>query len=49
MPDMVVENVYIEFSKEEREIYSKVRKTFLLAMSDGTSGRLTSIALEGLC
>lgn len=48
LPDMVVENVYIEFSKEEREIYSKVRKTFLLAMSDGTSGRLTSIALEGL-
>lgn len=48
LPDMVVENVYIELSKEEREIYSKVRKTFLLAMSDGTSGRLTSIALEGL-
>lgn len=48
LPDMLVENVCIELSKAEREIYSKVRKTFLLAMSDGTSGRLTSIALEGL-
>lgn len=48
LPDMVVENVYIELSQSEREIYSKVRKTFLLAMSDGTSGRLNSIALEGL-
>ena len=48
LPDMLVENVYIELSKAERDIYSKVRKTFLLAMNDGTSGRLTSIALEGL-
>lgn len=48
LPDMVVENVYVELSKAEREIYSKVKKTFLLAISDGTSGRLTSIALEGL-
>lgn len=48
LPNMTVRNIYIELSKEEREIYLKVRKTFLLAMSNGTSGRLTSIALEGL-
>lgn len=36
--DMVVKNVYIEFLKEEREIYFKVRKIFFFVMSDGISG-----------
>ena len=48
MPDMSVENIYLNLSDEERRIYEKVRRTFVLAMDNGISGRINSIALEGL-
>lgn len=48
LPDCFVRNIYITLDKEEAETYSRVRKVFGKAMSDGTSGRVTSIALEAL-
>lgn len=48
LPKMEIKNVFLELSDEERDVYSNVRKAFLLAMSNGISGRVNSIALEGL-
>jgi len=48
LPECFERNIYVTLDKEETETYSRVRKVFGKAMSDGTSGRLTSIALEAL-
>lgn len=48
LPECFERNIYISLDKEETETYSRVRKVFSKAMTDGTSGRVTSIALEAL-
>jgi len=48
LPERTERNVYITLDKEELAVYDRVRKVFNKAMKDGTSGRVTSIALEAL-
>lgn len=48
LPPCVERNVYITLDKEETETYNRVHGVFNKAMTDGTSGRVTSIALEAL-
>ena len=48
LPPCVERNVYITLDKEETETYSRIHRVFNKAMNDGTSGRVTSIALEAL-
>lgn len=48
LPEYTERNIYVSLSKDERETYDSVRKVFGKALKDGTSGRVTSIALEAL-
>lgn len=48
LPVRTERNIYVTLDKEERGVYERVRKVFGKAMKDGTSGRVTSIALEAL-
>ena len=48
LPPFIERNVYITLDKEETETYNRVHSVFNKAMNDGTSGRVTSIALEAL-
>ena len=48
LPEYTEQNIYVSLSKDERETYDSVRKVFGKALKDGTSGRVTSIALEAL-
>ncbi len=48
LPDRTERNIYVSLSKDEQAVYDRVRKVFGKAMKDGTSGRVTSIALEAL-
>lgn len=48
LPERTERNIYVTLDKEERAVYERVRKVFGKAMKDGTSGRVTSIALEAL-
>lgn len=48
LPECTERNIYITLDKEEQAVYDRVRKVFNKAMKDGTSGRVTSIALEAL-
>ena len=48
LPEYVERNIYVNLSKEEREVYHTVHRVFGKALKDGTSGRVTSIALEAL-
>lgn len=48
LPDRIEKKIYIELSESERTIYNQVHAAILQAFSTGISGRVTSIALEGL-
>lgn len=48
LPVCVDRNIYVALDKEERATYDRVQKVFGKALRDGTSGRVTSIALEAL-
>ena len=48
LPERTEKTVYIELSETERTIYNQVHTSILHALSTGISGRVTSIALEGL-
>lgn len=48
LPERIEKNVYIELSESERTIYNQVHAAILQAFNTGLSGRVTSIALEGL-
>ena len=48
LPERTERNIYVSLSKDEQAVYDRVRKVFGKAMNDGTSGRVTSIALEAL-
>lgn len=48
LPERTEKTVYIELSETERNIYNQVHASILHALTTGVSGRVTSIALEGL-
>lgn len=48
LPQCIERNIYITLDREEAETYNRVYSVFKRAMNDGTSGRVTSIALEAL-
>lgn len=48
LPERIEKTVYIELSDSERTLYSRVHSTILQAFAEGVSGRINSIALEGL-
>lgn len=48
LPERIEKNIYIELSEAERTIYNQIHTAILQAFNAGISGRITSIALEGL-
>lgn len=48
LPERIEKTVYIELSEPERMVYRKVHAAILQAFATGISGRVNSIALEGL-
>ena len=48
LPERIEKTVYIELSEPERIIYRQVHTAILQAFATGVSGRVSSIALEGL-
>jgi SNF2 family DNA or RNA helicase len=48
LPDRTTETILIDFSNIEKEKYTQLVKTFTSALKSGLSGRIQSIALEGL-
>ena len=48
LPKRETKTILIDFSKEEAERYEKLINTFSSALASGLSGRIQSIALEGL-
>lgn len=48
LPERMEKTVYIELSDQERAIYQRVHASILQAFAQGLSGRISSIALEGL-
>lgn len=48
LPKLEEEEISVELSLRERSIYNMVKSIFLKALHEGISGRLNSIALEGL-
>ena len=48
LPPLLENNIMVDLSKEEREVYESIRSVVLLTISSGISGRLNSVALEGL-
>lgn len=48
LPERIEKTIYIELSDQERSIYKRVHATILQAFASGISGRINSIALEGL-
>lgn len=48
LPDKIEKNIFITLNKEEEIIYKNVRSVFAQAINAGVSGRVNSIALEGL-
>lgn len=48
LPELIEKTIYIEMSSAERHLYDNVHKMVVLALTNGVSGRIESIALEGL-
>ena len=48
LPSRDTKTIFIEFTREEKEKYNQLINTFLSAIKIGLSGRIQSIALEGL-
>lgn len=48
LPERIEKTVYIELSETERANYQQVHTTILQAFASGLSGRISSLALEGL-
>ena len=48
LPDLIEKNVYIDLGPKEHQIYQHIHSAVLKALSTGLSGRINSIALEGL-
>lgn len=48
LPRRLEKTVFIDLSDKERQIYDNVRSVFVQAFRTGVSGRVSSLALEGL-
>lgn len=48
LPELIEKTIYIEMSSAERHLYDNVHKMVVRALTNGDSGRIESIALEGL-
>jgi SNF2 family DNA or RNA helicase len=48
LPERMEKTIYLELSDQERAIYQRVHASILQAFTQGLSGRISSIALEGL-
>lgn len=48
LPKKIEKNIFIELSPDEYKIYESLREMLVEAISTGISGRINSIALEGL-
>jgi SNF2 family DNA or RNA helicase len=48
LPEKLEKNVFITLNKHEQAIYDKTQSIFIRAIETGISGRINSIALEGL-
>lgn len=48
LPDRIEKTIYIELNKADRIKYQQVHTTILQAFASGLSGRISSLALEGL-
>ena len=48
LPELIEKTIYIEMSSAERHLYDNVHKMVVQALTNGVSGRIESIALEGL-
>ncbi len=48
LPERIEKTVYIELSEAERMVYNQVHTVILQAFATSVSGRITSIAIEGL-
>lgn len=48
LPELIEKTIYVVMSKSERRLYDQVHKMVLRALQNGVSGRIESIALEGL-
>ncbi len=48
LPQKFEKNVFIDLSDEEFSVYKSIRNLFINAIETGVSGRINSIALEGL-
>lgn len=48
LPELIEKTIYIEMASAERHLYDNVHKMVVQALTNGVSGRIESIALEGL-
>ena len=48
LPELIEKTIYVVMSKAERHLYDQVHRMVLRALQNGVSGRIESIALEGL-
>lgn len=48
LPRKSEKNIFIELSENEYRVYESLKNTFIKALDTGVSGRINSIALEGL-
>ena len=48
LPERIEKNIYIELPEQERQNYQNIHTAILQAFTTGLSGRISSIALEGL-
>lgn len=48
LPQKIEKTIYVDLSDSERNLYNKVRNTFVRALKSGVGGRINSIALEAL-
>ena len=48
LPRKFEKNIWVELNEDEYQVYNSLRKMFISAIDTGVSGRINSIALEGL-
>lgn len=48
LPERIEKNIYVELPEQERQNYRNIHTAILQAFTTGLSGRVSSIALEGL-
>lgn len=48
LPEKIEKTIFVELSKKERGIYERIHAAIIQAFETGLSGRINSIALEGL-